>query len=221
MVMNGQLIVLEGTDGSGKSTQFQMLMNACEKQHIPYFSMKFPQYTRGSSYFVKQMLEGNYGTLAEQSPYRSTLFYLLDQFDAMAEIKKHLSLGELVILDRYATSNIGHQGGKISDSEERMNYLHWFEDIAYEKCALLKPDKVFFLHMPEDVSWQLLQNRSDKKDIHETDVVYQTQVRLAYIDACKTSPHWEAIEVTKNGMLRSAEDIHRELFQKVLLLVRK
>lgn len=109
----GKFIVIEGMDGSGKKTQFQKLIRKLKSKKAPIMTLDFPCYKKGSSYFVKKYLKGEYGSWEEVDPYRASLFYALDRFDFKKEIEKELEEGKILIANRYTPSNMGHQGAKI------------------------------------------------------------------------------------------------------------
>lgn len=218
----GKLIVIEGGDGSGKSTQFALLKERLTKEKIKFWSTKFPRHHHPSAYFVEKMLHGDYGSLEEQNPYRTSLFYMLDRYDAAAEIRAHLEQGDLVILDRYTSANVGHQASKIMDPIERKRFISWLWEMEYGICELPKPDKIFYLHMPHMLAFDLLQKRTDTKhDIHETNLDYLKNVEDAFLDAAALFPEWEKISCTTSGCLRSIEEIHEVLFTKISLLCRE
>lgn len=215
--MKGKLIVIEGGDGSGKSTQFAMLRDRLEHEKYNLFTTKFPRHGHPSAYFVGRMLRGEYGTLEEQNPYRTSLFYTLDRFDASEEIKQHMDRGDIVLLDRYTSANIGHQGSKIEDTEERKKYIEWLDTMEYTICDIPRPDIVFYLHMPVHFAVDLIAKRTDQeKDIHEGNMEYLYKTEQAFLEASSLLPNWQIIECVKNDQLRSIGDIHEELYKKVL-----
>src|SRR3989338_7021246 len=113
MKKRGIFIALEGTDGSGKTTQFKLLVEALRSRGLKVATVDFPQYGQPSAFFVEYYLNGRYGGASKVGPYRASLFYALDRFQAAASIKKLLSQGKIVLANRFTLSNAGHQGGKI------------------------------------------------------------------------------------------------------------
>ncbi|MFN7160215.1 MAG: dTMP kinase [Candidatus Gracilibacteria bacterium] len=219
--MRGKLIVLEGGDSSGKSTQFRALKERLEKENISFYTTKFPRHDHPSAYFVDKMLRGEYGSLEEQNPYRTSLFYALDRFDAMPEINDALHDGKLVILDRYTSANIGHQGSKIQDAAKRSAYIQWLEDLEYNICGIPKPDKVYYLHMPTEKALELLEKRNTASaapkevDIHEQDASHLYKTEEAYLEAVRLFTNWEIIECAEHNRIRSIEEIHEDLYIRV------
>ncbi|MCD6471174.1 thymidylate kinase, partial [bacterium] len=124
-------IVLEGTDGSGKATQFRYLLRNLKKVKIKYKTLDFPQYGKPSAYFVENYLRGKYGTLKEIGPYQASLFYALDRFDVSRKIKDWLRQGYTVIANRYTISNFAYQGAKIKNNKLRLKYFHWLMNLEY------------------------------------------------------------------------------------------
>src|SRR3989344_2493977 len=131
MRRKGKLIVIDGTDGSGKKTQTQLLLERLQNAGYPALSVSFPQYGKKSAGLVEEYLGGRYGQPDEISPYAASLFYALDRFDLSAEIRAALDAGKIVITDRYVTANAGHQGGKLKNLSERKKFLAWLYDTEY------------------------------------------------------------------------------------------
>lgn len=224
--MKGKLIVIEGGDGSGKSTQFTLLKQRLEQDGTLFYTTKFPRHGEASSYFVDKMLQGGYGSLEKQNPYRTSLFYALDRFDAAPEIIDSLEKGIHVILDRYTSANIAHQGSKISDPEERKKYITWLEDLEYNICGIPKPDKVYYLHMPTYHALQLMEKRKREEgttnsvDIHEADASYLMRTEEAYLEASKIFSNWEKIECAEESEIKTISTIHNELYEMILQEIR-
>ncbi len=119
----GKLIVFEGIDGSGKSTQSKLFKRYLEKQGEEVIEISFPQYGKKSAGLIEEYLKGVYGSAEEVGPYRASIFFACDRYDASFQIKEWLEKGKIVIADRYVSSNAGHQGGKINNPQERTNFL--------------------------------------------------------------------------------------------------
>src|SRR5687768_17104536 len=127
MKRTGIFIVIEGTDGSGKSTQFKLLVKRLENAGYDVATFKFPQYDEPSSYFIREYLNSKYGTADEVGPYTGSLFYALDRFAAAPKIREALEAGKVVLVDRYTGSNMAHQGTKFHHAEERRGYFIWLD----------------------------------------------------------------------------------------------
>ena len=173
----GKLFVIDGTDGSGKQTQFDLLKEHLEKDGISYKTVSFPNYDSPSSSLVKMYLSGEFGENAKDvSPYIASTFYAVDRYATFQkEFKKYYEDGGIILADRYTTANMVHQAGKISNEQERDKFIKWLFDLEFNIYGLPVPSEVFFLNMPPYKVKELIKNRenkfthSDKKDIHERD----------------------------------------------------
>src|SRR4051812_33763098 len=121
----GKLVVIEGTDGTGKGTQFELLKKRLKKAGYKIATFDYPRYEEPSSYFVREYLTGSYGTLKEVGPYTSSVFFAVDRYAGSFNKRKSLSDGRIVLCNRYVGSNMGHQGAKFSDVKKRQAYFKW------------------------------------------------------------------------------------------------
>ena len=218
----GKLFVIDGTDGSGKQTQFQKLQESLIKDGIDYKVVSFPNYDSPSSSLVKMYLSGEFGENAKEiSPYIASTFYAADRYATFQKgYKKYYEDGGIILADRYTTGNMIHQAGKIKDEEEREKFLNWLWDFEFNLYGLPVPSEVFFLNMPIENAVDLIKNREnkfthqDKKDIHERDV---NHLKDAYKAACSVSKkyNWYEIKCVKNNEIRTIEDIHQEIYNEV------
>ena len=219
MQMKEQLfVVIDGTDGSGKATQTQLLVERLSQEKTPVETISFPQYNTKSAGLVEEYLSGKYGTASEVSPKISSIFFAVDRFDASFKIRNWLKSGKTVITDRYVTSNMGHHGGKISDPEKRAEFFAWNADLEYNTFHLPRPDITIILHVPAKIAIQLAHDRGGWKadidtDIHETDTQHMIDAEAAYLNMAKQFPELRLVECVKDGKLRSKEDIHNEIWQ--------
>ena len=133
----GKLIVLDGTDGSGKTTQLKLLIETLEAENYNVATVDFPQYGTKSAGPLEEYLNGKYGQV---NPYAASIFYAIDRFDVAFQIRSWLEQGKLVIANRYVTANAGHQGGKIADNIERIKYFKWLDNLEYNIFNIPKPD---------------------------------------------------------------------------------
>ena len=215
----GKLFVIEGTDGSGKQTQFERLKKRLDEENIEYKTMSFPNYDNDSSALVKMYLSGEFGEHAKDvSPYIASTFYAADRYATYKRYyEEYYKNGGIILADRYTTSNMVHQAGKILDSEERKKFLNWLCDFEFNLYGLPKPDKVFFLNMPPEYSLQLIKDRENKfshdskKDIHERDF---NHLQDSYNAACSIIQDygWCEIKCIRDGKIRTIDDIHEEIF---------
>ena len=215
----GKLIVLEGTDGSGKSTQMERLKSRLEQEQVAFRRLRFPQYEQESSALIRMYLGGRFGHKPDDvNPYAASTFYAVDRFASYAaDWKDYYEQGGLLISDRYTTSNADHQGGKMADAEQA-DFFRWLYDFEFGKMRLPKPDLVIFLDMPTELTEQLMRHREQdtntKADIHEQD--------MAYLAACRKTASraaefygWKTVHCAKDGKIRSIDDIHEEIYALV------
>ena len=163
----GKLFVIDGTDGSGKQTQFDLLKKHLDNDEIKYKTVSFPNYDSPSSSLVKMYLSGEFGKNASDvSPYIASTFYAADRYATyIKEFKEYFENGGIILADRYTTANMVHQAGKISDKQEREKFLNWLFDLEFNIYGLPKPTKVFFLNMPPEKVKELIKDRENKSSI--------------------------------------------------------
>ncbi len=220
--MNGKLFVIDGTDGSGKQTQFNKLVEHLEKENIPFKKLSFPRYDNPSSSLVKMYLAGEFGKNAKDiSPYVASTFFAVDRYAAYKQdFEQYYKKGGLVLADRYTTANMVHQAGKIYNKKERDKFLNWLCDFEYNIFGIPKPTETFFLNMPPDYATKLIENRENKithkieKDIHEKD---KKHIVDSYNAACDLALkyNWFEIKCVKDGSIRTIDDIHNEIFEEI------
>ena len=216
----GKLIVIEGLDGSGKSTQLDLLLNRLKGLNIDCRSVSFPDYESDSSALVKMYLAGNFGKKPDDvNPFAASVFYTVDRYASYKQNwGEYYNAGGVVIAGRYTTSNAVHQTSKLNESEWE-TFLNWLYDFEYEKVKIPKPDKVIFLDMPVEVSQKLLSGRykgdESKKDIHESDVSYLDNCRKAAVFTANFSG-WTVIPCAKDGEARTINEISDDILNEVL-----
>lgn len=218
----GKLFVIDGTDGSGKQTQFNKLQERLTQDNIEYKVVSFPNYDSPSSGLVKMYLSGEFGKNAKDvSPYIASTFYAADRYATFQTgYKKYYEDGGIILADRYTTANMVHQAGKIEDKEEREKFLNWLWDFEFNLYGLPVPNEVFFLNMPVKKSLELIENRenkfthNEKKDIHESD---KNHLIDAYNAACEVSKkyNWYEVKCVKDEKIRTIEDIHEEIYNEI------
>ena len=218
----GKLYVIDGTDASGKQTQFEKLQQRLKKENIDFRTVSFPNYDSPSSSLVKMYLSGEFGKNAKDvSPYIASSFYAADRYATFKTgYKEYYDNGGIILADRYTTANMVHQAGKIADKTERKKFLDWLCDFEFNMYGLPVPTEVFFLNMPVEKSLELIKNRENKfthqaqKDIHESDPNHLIDAYHAACDVAKEC-NWFEIHCMKDGELRAIEDIHEEIYNEV------
>ena len=218
----GKLIVIEGLDGSGKSTQLELLYKNLTEKGIDCKSVSFPDYANPSSTLVKMYLNGEFGSKPDDvNAYAASVFYSVDRYASFKSAwGEYYNNGGCVISGRYTTSNAVHQASKLSPDKWE-DFLSWLYDFEYNKIGIPKPDKVIFLDMPIEVSQKLLSKRyegdNSKKDIHESDTEYLDKCRKSALFTAKYSG-WEIIPCSENGEARKIDDIANDILKSVLEL---
>ncbi|MGM9628747.1 MAG: dTMP kinase [Faecousia sp.] len=215
----GKLIVIEGTDGSGKSTQFGLLTQRLERESIRFQKLVFPQYSEPSSALIRMYLGGEFGTNPNDvNAYAASAFYAVDRYASFKKVwGDWYAQGGLVVSDRYTTSNAVHQASK-EPEEKQPAFLKWLYDFEYDKLGLPRPDLVLYLDVPTDFTEQLLRRREQDThthaDIHEQDTAYLATCRRAGRAAAEYYG-WTVVSCVKDGVMRSIEDIHEEIYRHV------
>lgn len=216
----GKLIVIEGLDGSGKSTQLQLLEQNLKAKNIDCKAVSFPNYESDSSALVKMYLSGEFGKKPDDvNAFAASVFYTVDRFASFkSDWGNYYNGGGTVVSGRYTTSNAVHQCSKLPESEWEQ-FLDWLYDFEYNKIGIPKPDKIIFLDMPIEVSQKLLTKRyegdNSKKDIHESDTEYLAKCRKAAVFTAEYS-NWEIIPCSKDGEPRTIEEIAEDVLSSVL-----
>ena len=215
--MAGRLIVFEGTDGSGKSTQFQALCRRVTQSGRDYQKLVFPQYKEPSSALIRMYLAGEFGTHPQDvNPYAASAFYAVDRYASLKKVwGEYYEQGGLVLTDRYTTSNAVHQAVKCAP-QEREAFLRWLDDFEHDKLGLPRADLVVYLDMPTEQAVRLLRSREasthTKGDIHEVDTGYLALCRKTALRAADCLGWVKIPCVDGAGALRSTEDIHRDIW---------
>ena len=215
----GKLIVIEGTDGSGKSTQFRLMSEHLQQDGVEFKHIVFPRYSEESSALIRMYLGGQFGTKpTDVNAYAASSFYAVDRYASYKmDWGQWYENGGLVISDRYTTSNAVHQASK-EQSAARQAYLKWLYEFEYDKLALPRPDLVIYLDVPTDFTEKMLRDREQatntKADIHEQDMQYLSTCRECGREAAGFYG-WKIIECVRDGKMRSIEDIHNEIYAAV------
>lgn len=217
--MSGKLIVFEGTDGSGKATQTNLLVEALRTEGRTVRQLTFPRYDQDSSMLVRMYLGGAFGTDPNAvNPYAASTFYAVDRYASyMQDWGEYYRQGGMVITDRYTTSNAVHQAGKLPDGACQ-EYLDWLFHFEYDLMGLPKPDLVIYLDLPAELSASLRRQREQDTgthaDIHEADENYLRRCRenaMRVVDYAG----WYRIDCARDGKVRLPEDIHQEVMSLV------
>ncbi|MBO1223449.1 MAG: deoxynucleoside kinase [Candidatus Scalindua sediminis] len=240
----GKLIVIEGIDGSGKTVQTRLLVERLSKQGYQVEMTDFPQY--GKSFFadmIERYLKGEFGwpqelkdhlekhplpgkgfgsKPEEVNPYLSSLLYAGDRWEIKGQMNKWIDEGKIIISNRYVCSNMAHQGAKISNIKERNKFFKWIEELEYKVYAIPEPDLIIYLHVPTEVSQELIkvkvqseQGFKSEVDMHEEDVNYLKRVQNIYTDIAKEDSLWSTIECSRKNQIIARDEIAEKVWKAV------
>ena len=215
----GKLIVIEGSDGSGKSTQFRLLTERLSQEGKKFQRLVFPQYAEPSSALIRMYLGGEFGTNpSDVNAYAASAFYAVDRYASYKKVwGKWYEEGGLVVSDRYTTSNAVHQASK-EPEDQQGTFLNWLYEFEYGKLGLPRPDLTIYLDVPTDFTEQMMRKReadtNTSADIHEKDMAYLATCRRTGKAAAEFYG-WTVISCIRDGKMRSIEDIHEEIYRHV------
>ena len=221
--MSGKLIVFEGTDGSGKATQSELLCRRLETEGRPFRKITFPRYGKPSAAMVEEYLHGNLGKHpGDVNAYAASLFYAMDRYASWKQDwGTFYEDGGLIVADRYTTSNAVHQASKLPE-EERKAYLDWLFDLEYRLLGLPAPDLVVYLDMPTELTEKMMRKREavsgTQADIHEQDEAYLRRCRENANEVARLCG-WTVIRCGRDGAPRTIEDIQGEVWEQVRTLL--
>lgn len=216
---HGRLVVLEGIDGSGKSTQFRLLCRRMEAEGRPFRRLVFPQYSEPSSSLLRMYLNGEFGDRPEDvSAYAASTFYAVDRYASYVKVWREGYLtGETILADRYTTSNAIHQASKLS-ANEREAFFRWLSGFEYGLMELPEPDLVLYMDVPLETAVANMRTREagagHAGDIHETDTDYLAKC-LDSAEAAASYYGWEKIRCTEGGDMRDPAAIHEEIYSLI------
>jgi dTMP kinase len=220
--MKGKLIAIEGTDASGKNKQTGLLFERLIKEQFSAVRSTFPRYDTPAGKIVGGPLLGKpeictsyFSEGAGNVPAKvASAYYVADRNYNLPFIRETLDSGKHLILDRYVESNMGHQGGKIRNSEERLNFFRWLEKLEYDMFELPHPDLTVFLYMPFEVGIKLKSKMGVALDDVEKDFNYLKNSEESYLQLVEIY-NWKKIDCVKNGELRTPGNIHEEVYETV------
>src|SRR3990167_498881 len=220
----GLFIVIEGSDGAGKSTQLKLTEGRLLALGYEVATVSFPRYRAKSSYFIRQYLAGAYGPASEISPYTASLFYAVDRYEAAAKIRNALSEAKIVLADRYVGSNMAHQGSKFASHGEKRGFFIWAESLEFELLGIPRPDINIYLHLPTDISVQRINSRAKEAslstDEHEKDHTHLKNTVETYELLCKLFPKdFIRINCSAAGRQLAVKEVSDKLWQVIKTLL--
>jgi dTMP kinase len=219
----GKIIVLEGLDGCGKSTQLELAQETLAAVGMPCRAVSFPNYGSPSGEIITQYLHGEIPCDGRNGAYAASAFYAADRYISfVTDWKRDYDGGEVILAGRYTTSNAIYQMTKLPD-DEKDAFLEWLWDYEYNKLGLPEPDLVLFLDMPVEVSQKLLSKRYEgdetQKDIHEANLTFMRKCRESALYAAERCG-WSIIPCSENCEPLSIEKIHTEIEKRIKEMIR-
>ncbi len=214
--LNGRLIVIDGTDGTGKTTQVDLLAKTLRESGYNHELFDFPQYGQPSAAMLEKYLAGEFGDLNAKA---ASILYAVDRFDASIKLKEKIKNDQIILTNRYVTSNAGHQGGKITDHNKRINFYKWLTDLEFNTFSIPKPDLTIILHLPVELSLELIKKgheaKGTKPDMHDQDIEHLKNAERVYMEIAELFPNTFLIECSENGQILTPMQIHAKVWELV------
>ena len=222
----GKLIVIDGTDGSGKTTQVVLLTNRLKKEGYKIKVVDFPEYYKNFfGKFIGHCLSEQYYNWIKVHPKIASVMYAADRWESSEEMRKWLKEGYIVIANRYVSANQIHQGGKIKSAKKRADFMKWLDEMEYKVFKIPRPNLTLYLSLPINIVLQLLKDRDSskmkreylnkKKDVHESDVNFLINSRKSALKLEKEVKNFIKIECSEKGKIMSREQIHEKIYAEV------
>jgi dTMP kinase len=217
----GKFIVIDGIDGSGKTTQIELLAIALRTSGLDVVKYDFPQYGQKSAGPIEEYLSGKYGNV---NPEVGSLFFAVDRFDASFKLREALEEGECIVSNRYVTSSAGHQGGKIDEPEKRKEYFQWLDNLEYNIFGIPRPDLTIVLHVDPLVAHELAGHKykgsrkftnGHERDLHEKDVEHLKRAEKIFLEISDHFPSTKLVECMEDGKLLPPLEIHNRIWNIV------
>lgn len=216
----GYLVVIDGGNGSGKTTQAELLVQYLKTRKISIKHVDFPQYYNSfHGKTVARFLRGEFGEINEVSPYLASLAYAVDRASIKKEMEDFLHNGGFIIANRYATSSMAHQGAKFNEPKKREEFLKWLYELEYKVHRIPKENLVIYLHVPWRIGMRLTKNKGNrrylkgKNDIEEKDMRNRIESEKMYLDFAKKNKHWIMIECVENDKMLPPKVIHEKIIK--------
>lgn len=226
----GKLIVIDGIDGSGKTTQINLLLKKLKADGFKAKTIHFPNYDNFFGGFIGHCLSEQYYNFLNVHPKIVSVLYAADRWESSKEIKKLLDEGNIVVLDRYVSANQIHQGGKIKNAKKRNSFMSWLDEMEYGVFEIPRPNLTFYLNLPIDIVTRLLDERNTSrvhrqyikkgKDVHEADINFLINSRKSALKLEKEIPNFIKIECSDKENLLSRENIHEMVYKEVKKVLR-
>lgn len=231
MAKKGKLIVIDGTDGSGKATQVALLTKRLKSEGYVVKLLDFPEYYKNFfGKFIGHCLSEQYYNWINIHPKIASISYAADRWESSEKVKEWLAKGYVVLANRYVSANQIHQGGKIKSAKKRADFLKWLDEMEYKVFKIPRPDVTLYLSLPIEVILRLLKERDSgkmkraylkkKKDVHEADVNFLINSRKSALWLSETLKNFIKIDCAPKGEILSREIIHEEIYEKVKKIIK-
>ena len=221
----GKLIVIDGTDGSGKATQVALLSARLKKEGHTIKTVDFPEYEKNFfGKFIGECLTDPKYNFKDTHPKMISALYAADRWESSGEICEWLERGYIVIANRYVSANQIHQGGKVHSIKERKEFLIWLDKMEYEIFKIPRPDIVLYLSLPMKIVYRLIAERDNKsvrvykgknQDVHESDHKHLEDSRISALKLVKELNNFKQIDCAPKKELLSREEIHDMVYKEV------
>jgi dTMP kinase len=222
----GKLIVIDGTDGSGKATQVDYLSKRLKKDGYRVRIVDFPEYYKNFfGEFIGHCLSEQYYNFLSVHPKIASVLYAADRWESSCEMRSWLEDGYIIIANRYVSANQIHQGGKIKSAKKRADFMKWLNKMEYEVFKIPRPDITLYLSLPISIVLELLEKRNSskmkreylkkKKDVHESDVNFLINSRKSALKLVKENKNFIKIECSEKGKILSREEVHEMVYKEV------
>lgn len=213
--MRGKLIVIDGTNSSGKATQTELLVERMRQGGLTVGMLSYPRYETPTGKVVKAYLDGAFGQTTSVPARQASILYAVDRWASFKEGDlAGLERGEHLVANRYVASNMGHQGSQFDDLSERAEFLRWNDELEHGFFGIPRPDINVILHVPSDVSMRLLKARGNAPDGHEN-LEHQIRAEATYLELARTFPNFALVECVHEGRLLSIPEIHELVWAEV------
>lgn len=226
----GKLIVIDGTDGSGKATQVELLAKRLKAEGKKVALVDFPEYYKNFfGKFIGHCLSEQYYNFINVHPKIASVLYAADRFESSKEINNYLEKGYIVLANRYVSANQIHQGGKIKSAKKRAEFIKWLDEMEYGVFKIPRPNLVLYLSVPLDLSLKMMKERNknskrnyvgNKKDVHEVDIDFQKNSRASALWLSSYLKNFIKIDCANKSTIRTREDIHEEVYKLVKKVVK-
>ena len=220
----GKLIVIDGTDGSGKATQVSLLIKRLTKEGHTVKTVDFPEYYKNFfGEFIGHCLSEKYYNWLKINPKIASAIYAADRFESETKIEKWLKQGCVVIANRYVSANQIHQGGKIKNTKKRNDFLNWLDNMEYKVFKIPRPNVTFYLSLPVPIIEELIIERNKnqkrvylkkKKDVHENDRDFLVNSGKSAMKLVNEVKNFIKIECSRNNQILSREEIHEMIYSQ-------